>query len=150
MEIMYQPIGIIHSPFDEPGLTPIQSQAARGTTGEVMVYEEFAEGLEDLEGFSNIILIYQFHLSSGFSLKVIPYLDKQERGVFSTRAPRRPNAIGMSIVQLDSVNGNILNIKGLDVVDGTPLLDIKPYVPQFNPDGNIRIGWLERNIDRLS
>ena len=149
MHITYQPIGIIHSPFAEPGLTPIQSQASRGTAGEVMVYKEFTEGLEDLEGFSYIILIYQFHLSSGFSLKVIPYLDKKERGVFSTRAPRRPNAIGMSIVELESVKDNILHIKDLDVLDGTPLLDIKPYVPQFNPDGNIRIGWLEKNIDRL-
>jgi tRNA-Thr(GGU) m(6)t(6)A37 methyltransferase TsaA len=150
MDITYQAIGIIHSPFADPGLTPIQSQGAKGTTGKVELFEKHAEGLDDLDGFSHIILIYQFHLSKGFSLKVIPYLDKQERGVFATRAPRRPNAIGISVVQLEYIDGNILYIKDLDIVNGTPLLDIKPYVPQFEQGGNVRIGWLEKNIDRLS
>jgi tRNA-Thr(GGU) m(6)t(6)A37 methyltransferase TsaA len=149
MEIVYQPIGIVHSPFTDPGTTPIQSQGAKGTAGKVELFEKYVKGLDDLDGFSHIILIYQFHLSIGFSLKVFPYLDKQERGVFSTRAPRRPNAIGMSIVQLDSIEGNVMYISDLDIIDRTPLLDIKPYVPQFDPDGKVNIGWLEKNIDLL-
>jgi tRNA-Thr(GGU) m(6)t(6)A37 methyltransferase TsaA len=150
MVVEYQPIGVIYSPFKKPGETPIQSQASKGTKGTIEVFDPYTEGLNDLDGFSHIILIYQFHLSKGYSLNVIPFLDNQERGVFSTRAPRRPNAIGMSVVELIAVESNILHIRNMDMVDGTPLLDIKPYVPQFEPDGSIRIGWLEKNIEKLN
>ena len=98
-------------------------------------------GLKDLEGFSHVFLIYHFHLSEGYSLEVKPFLDDQDHGVFATRAPRRPNPIGISIVRLVRVDGPILYIEDVDVVDGTPLLDIKPYVPEFDVRPAERIGW---------
>ncbi len=149
-EITYRAIGIIRSPFKEPKGVPIQPSASEGIVGTVETFPEYTDGLKDLEGFSHIILIYHFHLSEGYSLRVIPYMDDEFRGVFSTHAPRRPNPIGLSVVRLLEVNENILSIKGLDVVDGTPLLDIKPYVPEFEvPTGNIKIGWLEKRVHRL-
>ncbi len=152
MIIMYRvkPIGVIHSPFREPKDIPIQSSAARDIEGTVEVYEEYIEGLKDLDGFSHIILIYYFHLSKRYSLKVKPFMDDNLRGVFSTRAPSRPNNIGLSIVRLIKIEGNILYIKDVDVVDGTPLLDIKPYVPEFDVREDVRIGWLRDNIYKLS
>ncbi len=145
-----KPIGVIHSPFREPKDIPIQSSAARDIEGTVEVYEEYIEGLKDLDGFSHIILIYYFHLSKRYSLKVKPFMDDNLRGVFSTRAPSRPNNIGLSIVRLIKIEGNILYIKDVDVVDGTPLLDIKPYVPEFDVREDVRIGWLRENIYKLS
>jgi len=145
-----KPIGVIHSPFREPKDIPIQSSAARDIEGTVEVYEEYMEGLKDLDGFSHIILIYYFHLSKRYSLKVKPFMDDNLRGVFSTRAPSRPNNIGLSIVRLIKIEGNILYIKDVDVVDGTPLLDIKPYVPEFDVREDVRIGWLRDNIYKLS
>ncbi|AGK61270.1 putative methyltransferase, YaeB/AF_0241 family [Archaeoglobus sulfaticallidus PM70-1] len=149
-EIKYKPIGIIHSPFKEPKGTPIQPTAARGIDGAVEVFPEYAEGLKDLEGFSHIILIYHFHLVKKPSLKVKPFMDNQIRGVFSTRAPSRPNPIGISVVHLVRIEGNILYIRDVDIVDGTPLLDIKPYVPEFDVRGVEKIGWLEKNVHKLS
>ncbi len=150
-EIVYRPIGIVHSPFKETKGVPIQPSGGRDIEGYVEVFPEYAEGLEDLEGFSYIILIVHLHLSKGYSLRVIPYMDDEPRGVFATRAPRRPNPIGISVVRLLEVEGNILKVKGMDMVDGTPLLDIKPYVPEFEVDDmdKIRIGWLERRVHRL-
>ncbi len=147
--IEYTPIGIIHSPFKEPKGVPIQPSASRGVEGYVEIFPEFVPGLKDLEGFSHIILLYHFHLSKPFSLLVKPYLDDKHHGVFATRAPARPNPIGLSIVQLLSIEKNILHIRDVDIVDGTPLLDIKPYVPQFDHRDNVRIGWLEDNIAKL-
>lgn len=134
------PIGIIHSPFVEKSDTPIQptrSQAA----GQVEVYPEFSAGLADIEGFSHIILLYIFHKSNGYSLRVIPFLDDKLHGLFSTRYPCRPNPLGMSIVHLVSRRENILEIEGVDILDGTPLLDIKPYVPEFDLPKDVRNGW---------
>jgi len=145
-EIKYAPIGIIHTPFKEPINVPIQPSAGRGIKGKVEVFPQFEEGLEDIERFSHITLIYHFHLSRGYSLKVKPYMDKRLRGVFSTRAPARPNAIGISTVRLVKREENILHVKDMDIVDNTPLLDIKPYVPQFD---EAKIGWLEENIKKL-
>ncbi len=147
--ISYKPIGVIHSPFKEAKGTPIQPTAAKKVVGVVEVFPEYAEGLKDLEGFSHVILIYHFHLSKKHSLTVKPFLDDQEHGVFATRSPSRPNPIGISVVRLLSVEKNKLHIQGLDVVDGTPLLDIKPYVPEFDARRVERIGWLSRNISRL-
>jgi len=113
-EIKYKPIGIIHSPFKEPKGTPIQPAAAKGVNGLVEVFPEYSEGLKDLEGFSHIILIYHFHLSKKSSLKVKPYMDDQIRGVFSTRAPCRPNPIGISVVRLIAIKGNKLYIQDID------------------------------------
>ncbi|HHF52813.1 MAG TPA: tRNA (N6-threonylcarbamoyladenosine(37)-N6)-methyltransferase TrmO [candidate division WOR-3 bacterium] len=149
-EIKYIPIGIIHTPFREPKGTPIQPAAARGVCGTVEIFPEYIEGLKDLEGFSHIILIYHFHLSKGVLLKVKPFMDNELRGVFATRAPSRPNPIGISVVRLIQIKGNVLHVKDVDIVDGTPLLDIKPYVPEFDVKECKRIGWLDGRIHKLS
>jgi tRNA-Thr(GGU) m(6)t(6)A37 methyltransferase TsaA len=149
-EITYRPIGVIHSPFKEAKGTPIQSTAAKGTSGTIELSSEFAEGLADVDGFSHIMLIYHFHLSKKSSLKVRPYMDTGTRGVFATRAPSRPNPIGISIVRLVKVEGNKLYVEDIDIVDGTPLLDIKPYVPEFDSRNVDRIGWLKDNVNKLT
>lgn len=113
------------------------------------VFPEYAPGLSDLEGFSHVILIYHFHLASAPRLRVRPFMDGREHGVFATRAPARPNPIGLSVVRLLKVEGNVLYVADVDIVDGTPLLDIKPYVPQFDSAQNVRIGWLEGNVRKL-
>lgn len=149
-EMTYRPIGVVHSPFKEARGTPIQPTAAKGTAGTIELFPEFAEGLEDVDGFSHIILIYHFHLAKKPSLKVRPYMDVRTRGVFATRAPSRPNAIGISIVRLVRVEGNTLYIEEVDIVDGTPLLDIKPYVPEFDIRSVDGIGWLGKNVGKLN
>ncbi|BBB33511.1 conserved hypothetical protein [Thermotomaculum hydrothermale] len=148
-EIKFRPIGIIHSPFKEMKGTPIQGKAARGVKGTVEVFEDYTEGLKDIEGFSHIILIFYFHLSKGYSLLVKPYMDNNFHGVFATRAPKRPNGIGLSVVKLNKVKGNILEIEDVDIIDGTPLLDIKPFVPEFDLREVKSIGWLEKNVKKL-
>jgi tRNA (adenine37-N6)-methyltransferase len=142
-KIFFVPIGTIHSPFTEPAGMPIQPAGAAGVRGRIIIDPEFQAGLADLAGFSRIILIYPFHRSCGYSLEVIPFLDTRPHGIFATRAPRRPNAIGLSIVRLVEVNGNELAIEGVDILDGTPLLDIKPYVPAFDAFPEGRAGWFE-------
>jgi tRNA-Thr(GGU) m(6)t(6)A37 methyltransferase TsaA len=149
-EIKYSPIGIIHSPFEVVKGMPIQPTAAEGSTGTVEVKPEYADGLKDIEGFSHIILIYHFHLSDGYSLEVTPFMDDHLHGVFATRAPRRPNPIGISVVKLVKVEGHTLHVEDLDVVDGTPLLDIKPYVPAFDVQEAQRTGWLSKRTYNLS
>jgi tRNA (adenine37-N6)-methyltransferase len=148
-EIVFRPIGTVHSPFKEPPGTPIQPGAAAGVQGLVEVFPEYREGLADLEGFSHLILLYYFHLAQGFALRVKPFLDEQQRGLFATRAPARPNPIGLSIVRLERVEGTRLSIREVDIVDGTPLLDIKPYVPRFDRRDGATSGWLAENLDRL-
>ncbi|MGW8161022.1 MAG: tRNA (N6-threonylcarbamoyladenosine(37)-N6)-methyltransferase TrmO [Desulfobulbales bacterium] len=143
MKIEFTPIGIIHSPFTEPEKMPIQPAGAKRVKGSVEVFEQYRPGLQDLNGFSHIILLYCFHRSRGFNLKVIPFLDTVHRGLFATRAPRRPNPIGLSIVRLDGVDDGVLRISNIDVLDNTPLLDIKPYVPDFDAQDKVRTGWLE-------
>jgi tRNA-Thr(GGU) m(6)t(6)A37 methyltransferase TsaA len=146
--VQYRPIGIIHSPFDIPEGTPIQPTGARGIAGTVEVFPEYAKGLRDLEGFSHVIIVYHFHLSKKTLLMVRPYLDHKLRGVFATRSPSRPNPIGISVVRLNRVEGCILHVQDLDIVNGTPLLDIKPYVPEFDFNSPIKIGWLEGLIEK--
>ena len=151
--IEFKPIGIIHSPFKEPKGMPIQPAGAKGITGTVEIFSEYKDGLKDLEGFSHIILIFNFHLSKSYKLKVIPYMENKIRGVFATRAPRRPNQIGLSIVRLDKIENNILHISNVDIIDGTPLLDIKPFVPKFDCfdiDENTKVGWLKRRVEKVS
>ena len=131
-KITYNPIGVIHSPFKDIKGMPIQPAGAKGIAGTIEIKPEYVDGLQDIEGFSHIILIYHFHLAKGYSLKVKPFLDENLRGVFATRAPRRPNHIGISVVKLVRVEDTILHIEDIDIVDGTPLLDIKPYVPEFD------------------
>jgi len=138
------PIGIIHTPFPEPTGVPIQPTGGVGVTATVEVYPEFRDGLADLDGFSHIILLYHLHKSEGYRLRVVPFMDTVKRGLFATRAPRRPNPIGLSVVQLNKIEGGVLHIQNIDIVDGTPLLDIKPYVPEFDHHPAIRTGWLEQ------
>ena len=140
MEIVMQPIGVIHSPFIEKSQTPIQASRSQAM-GTVEIAPEFLDGLQDLEGFSHIFLLYAFHCSSGFSLRIKPFLDHTEHGLFATRYPCRPNPIGISVVRLLSRKENILTIEGVDVLDNTPLLDIKPYVPDFDVRTDVRVGW---------
>jgi tRNA (adenine37-N6)-methyltransferase len=140
--ITYRPIGIIHSPFGDPVGMPIQPVGALGVRGRVVVFPEFTAGLKDLQEFSHIHLIYHFHLSQGFELEVKPFLDPQKRGLFATRAPRRPNAIGLSVVRLTGIEGSTLSIEDVDILDGTPLLDIKPYVPAIDSREVDKAGWL--------
>ncbi|MCJ7539266.1 MAG: tRNA (N6-threonylcarbamoyladenosine(37)-N6)-methyltransferase TrmO [Desulfobacterales bacterium] len=144
MKIEFTPIGIIHSPFMELEGMPIQPVGAAGVKGTVEVFEDFHPGLKDLDGFSHIILLYHFHRSHGFNLHVVPFMDSQKRGLFATRAPKRPNPIGLSVVQLDKVEDGVLYIQAVDILDGTPLLDIKPYVPEFDAQFGVRTGWLEK------
>jgi tRNA-Thr(GGU) m(6)t(6)A37 methyltransferase TsaA len=143
---VYRPIGVIHSPLKEAVGAPIQSVAARDVEGVVELFPQYAGGLRDIEGFSHIILIYNFHLSGKSSLIVRPYLDDETHGVFATRAPARPNPIGISVVRLGRVDGTRLHVTGVDVLDGTPLLDIKPYIPQFDAIETEKIGWLKDRI----
>ncbi len=144
MKIEFTPIGIIHSPHVEQEGMPIQPTGATGISGTVEVFETFADGLKDLDGFSHIILIYSFHRSVGFELVVVPFLDTKPHGVFATRAPKRPNSIGLSVVKLNKVDGRILYIENIDILDNTPLLDIKPYVPDFDAQADVRTGWLSQ------
>jgi tRNA (adenine37-N6)-methyltransferase len=141
------PIGIIHSEHVCAQDTPIQPFYAQGCTGHAEMYPQFVEGLRDLEGFSHIYLIYHFHQAEPAQLAVTPFLQDTERGVFATRAPCRPNPIGLSIVQLVSINKNILHLDGLDILDGTPLLDIKPYTATFDRFDSVRSGWQDEVDD---
>lgn len=147
--IISKPIGTIHSPFAQPQGAPIQPPAAANVPGTVVIFPEYQEGLQDLDGFSHLFLIYHFHLSNPYNLKVKPFLDDRPRGVFATRAPARPNPIGLSVVRLEKVEGNTLFVLDVDVVDGTPLLDIKPYVSAFDTRVETRDGWLTANLEKL-
>lgn len=148
-KIEYKSIGIIHSPYSRPEGTPIQPSAAIGVRGDVEVYPEFVEGLEDLAGFSHIILLYHFHLSKEYALKVQPFLDSEVHGLFATRAPARPNPIGISVVRLISIDNLKLHVQDIDIVNNTPLLDIKPYVPQFDARVVEKTGWLEKKTKEI-
>ena len=143
MRISYKQIGVIRTPFTKPAGMPIQASAATGTRGQVEVLPEYAEGLRDLDGFSHILLLYHFHRCTAARLSVTPFLDTRPRGVFATRAPSRPNPIGLSTVKLVAVDQHLLHVENVDMLDETPLLDIKPYVPSFDHCDADRIGWLE-------
>lgn len=138
----FEPIGTIRTPFESAEGTPIQSVFAEDARGEVIVDEGLAAGLDDLEGFDRVWLVYWWHESKGWTHHVLPFRDTREHGVFATRAPRRPNAIGFSVVRLLRREGNVLHVAGIDVIDGTPLLDIKPYVPRFDAHQG-KAGWFD-------
>ncbi len=145
-----EPIGIIHSPFKDIEKMPIQPKGASDIEGTVHVDDIYVEGLKNLDGFSHIYLIYHFHKVDRTCLTVIPFLDTTERGVFATRSPLRPNHIGLSIVQLIKIEGKILTVKGIDVLDETPLLDIKPYIENFDAVTNSTSGWMTANTQEVS
>ena len=141
--ITYRPIGVIHTGFRDKKEAPIQGVFAKDAKGEVELYPEYTEGLKDIEGFSHIILIYHFHLADGgYSLVSMPFLEDEQHGIFSIRHFKRPNPIGLSIVRLESVRGNKLEISEVDIIDGAPLLDIKPFVPRFDNRADAKSGWL--------
>lgn len=144
-KVQLKPIGTIHTPFKYKKDTPIQPAKSKAL-GQIEVFKKYQEGLEDIDGFSHLILLYKFHKSKGYRLKVKPFLDNKKRGVFATRFPKRPNQIGLTVVKLVKRKNNILIVKGIDVIDGTPLLDVKPHIPEFRSINKIKIGWLEGKI----
>lgn len=143
-KIVFQPIGVIHSPFKAALGTPIQPAYAEGAEGTVELLPEYVAGLADLEGFERIWLLSYLDRTREYRLKVVPFRDTELRGLFSTRSPSRPNPLGLSVVKLLEVKKNILRIAGVDLLDGTPLLDIKPYVPFFEAFPDSKAGWLEK------
>jgi tRNA (adenine37-N6)-methyltransferase len=149
-KVEFSPMGVIHSPFTKLEGMPIQPAGASGVRGTVEVFEDFHSGLKDLDGFSHVILLYHFHCTQSFKLHVVPFMDSESRGLFATRAPKRPNPIGLSVVQLDRIEDSVLHIRNVDILDGTPLLDIKPYVPEFDAQVDVRTGWLEKARSTVS
>ncbi|RJP73972.1 MAG: tRNA (N6-threonylcarbamoyladenosine(37)-N6)-methyltransferase TrmO [Candidatus Zixiibacteriota bacterium] len=141
--VIFHPIGYIRSPHTDPKKTPIQPDYAKGCRGQAVVYPQYAEGLRDLDGFSHIYLLYHLHQAGPAKLIVKPFLQEVERGVFATRAPSRPNPIGLSVVELERIEGHVLYLDGLDMLDGTPLLDVKPYTSRFDRIATTRNGWQE-------
>jgi len=139
--VTYNAIGVIRSGHVSAEKTPIQPAYAKGCKGRALVFPEFSEGLRDLEGFSHVYLLYHFHKAGPARLVVKPFLQDRERGVFATRSPRRPNPIGLSVVELVRCEGHVLHLDGVDVLDGTPLLDIKPYTARFDRIKTTRNGW---------
>ena len=140
--IILEPIGVIHSSHINIEGMPVQPTGAVGFEGTVEIDEKYAEGLKDLEGFSHIILIYQFHKVQGYVLQLVPFMDTKPHGVFATRAPKRPNKIGFSIVPLKKIEKNILYFEQADMLDGTPVIDIKPFYPKYDNKTDVKIGWL--------
>jgi len=145
MEIVFKTIGVIHSPFKKIEEIPCQGYKSN-KEGKVEIFKEYNKALTDIDGFSHIYLLYYFHKHSGFRQMVKPFLDEKKHGLSATRHFNRPNPLGISIVELLERNENILLVKQIDVLDGTPILDIKPYVPIFDQRKNIKIGWLEGKI----
>lgn len=143
--ICLEPIGIIHSPYKDVEGMPVQPFSARSTKGYIEILPEFEAGLKDLDGFSHITLIYCFHKAEGFKMEVTPFMDTESHGLFATRVPNRPNPIGLSTVKLKKIEGNKLYISQVDILDGTPLLDIKPYFRQFDNRPRAVSGWLDKH-----
>lgn len=145
-EIKLNPIGVVHSPFKEPSGVPKDSTDGMNYQGTVEIFPQYKDGLKDLDGFSHIIILFYFHKSEYYHLISKPYLDDHPRGVFATRSPHRPNLIGLSVVKLLRIDDNIIYVRGIDMIEGTPVLDIKPYIPEFESNEGIIIGWLEGKI----
>jgi len=142
-QLSYEPIGVIRTAFESPEGMPIQSVGDTAVEGTVELKEEYTDGLQDLDGFTHCILLYHFHASDDAApLKVEPFLDDEQRGVFATRAPQRPNPIGLSVVKIESITDEKVTVNGIDIVDQTPLLDIKPFVPEFDVPSDVDTGWL--------
>jgi len=146
-EIIIKPIGVIHTPHKDIKNMPIQPIAAEGIQGYIELLPEYAAGLKDIEGFSHLTLLYHFHKITGYELVLVPFMDNEARGIFACKAPKRPNAIGLSTVRLLGVEGNRLYIEQVDMLDGTPLIDIKPFYPRYDNREHVKIGWLEKNKD---
>jgi len=149
-EIVYKPIGIIHSPFKTLEDIPIQNVGAKGEMGTIEIFPEMVAGLEDLEGFSHIILLYHMHKVNHYLLQVKPFLDSTEHGIFATRSPVRPNPIGLTVVKLVEIIENLITIENIDILDQTPLLDIKPWLPMIDEIQDARLGWFTGKIEQLA
>lgn len=148
--VTYNSIGTLHTPFTDPANMPIQPAGAAEVCGSAKIRPDLMEALTDLEGFSHVILLYHFHKVGPTRMTVRPFLDDRPHGVLAVRAPARPNSIGLSVVELLGRDGATLHLRGVDMLDGTPLLDIKPYVPAFDqPTGAIRIGWLADRVNNV-
>jgi len=139
----FHPIGVVRSPFKDQQGTPIQSAYAQDAPGEIVLEARFAEALADLADFERIWVLYAFERAAPYKPKVVPYRDTVERGLFATRAPCRPNPIGLSVLRLVRIEKNILHVSGIDMLDGTAVLDIKPYAPQFDAFPDSKAGWLD-------
>ena len=150
MDIIFKAIGTVYSPFKTLENMPIQPAGAIGVKGTVEVLPDFHAALQDLSGFSHIYLLYHFHRSKGFQPKVTPFMDSHPRGLFATRAPVRPNPIGLSVVRLTRIDTGVLFIQNVDILDGTPLIDIKPYIPEFDHQTDVRTGWFDSARHGLS
>ena len=147
--VTFRPIGIIRTPFTDTDGMPVQAVAATGVAGSIELDPAYAEGLADLDGFSHLTLLYHLHGMTRARLTVTPYMDDRPHGLFATRSPARPNPIGLSTVRLVGIEGTTLRIEDVDMLDGTPLLDIKPYVPQLDDRPDARIGWYLGRVDRV-
>jgi tRNA (adenine37-N6)-methyltransferase len=145
--ITIHPIGKIRTPHTDVKNMPIQPIAANAIQGQIELLPQYEKGLKDIEGFSHITLLYHLHKIEGYELHVIPFMDTEPHGIFATRAPKRPNAIGISTVKLLRVEKNILYIEQVDMLNGSPLIDIKPFYPRYDNRENVQIGWLEKNKD---
>ena len=143
LSVTYQPIGYIRTAFRKVSKMPTQPCGAKEAKGVIELNHDLTPGLFDLEGFSHLILIYHFHLIKGHKLYVVPFMDDKPHGIFATRAPARPNPVGMSIVKLKKIENNLIYIEGVDMVDGTPLLDIKPFFTKYDNRLDAKAGWLE-------
>ncbi|MDD5005382.1 MAG: tRNA (N6-threonylcarbamoyladenosine(37)-N6)-methyltransferase TrmO [Candidatus Omnitrophica bacterium] len=143
-EIKIKPIGIIHTPYKEPKGMPIQGKFKKGVKGTIRLFSKYQAGLKDIGGFSHLILIYYFNRSKEERLLGRPFLEDKEHGIFAIRSPHRPNHIGFSIVKLEKVQGNTIAFSEVDILDGTPLLDVKPYVKHFDSRNNVKNGWIEK------
>lgn len=146
-EITVRPIGVVHSPYKERADIPCQGSRSK-EVGVVEVFDEYAEGLKDVDGFSHVVLLFHFHKAERVDLIAKPFLDDKPKGIFAIRSPFRPNHIGLTVVKLVKIEGNKLTVANMDCLDGTPLLDIKPYIPEFDDKGEVRIGWLEGKLRR--
>ena len=146
-QVIFYPIGIIHTPFNEIKDMPIQPVAAKGVEGFIEVFTEYVEGLTDLEGFSYITLLYHLHKNDGYELMVKPFMDNEKHGIFSTRSTKRPNAIGLSTVRLIRIEKNIVHFEMADMLNGTPLIDIKPFFSKFDNRMDAKNGWLDKFQD---
>ncbi len=142
-QISINPIGIIHTPFNDIKGMPIQPLAAEGVKGHIELFPKYIEGLTDLAGFSHITLLYQLHKINGYDLIVKPFMDNKEHGIFATKSPKRPNAIGLSTVKLLGIENNVIHIEMVDMLNGTPLIDIKPFYSKFDNRTNTTSGWLD-------
>jgi len=147
--VTFTPIGVVRTPFAEHEGMPIQTVAAQSVAGRIELDPAYEDALADLDGFTHLHLITYLHRTGGVSLRVTPYLDTVRRGVFATRSPKRPNPIGLSIVRLVRIEGAVIHIEEVDLLDGTPVLDIKPYVPPFDDRADARYGWFEQRAQNV-